>query len=76
MGWRGTAAKEVELSKSGPDAAAVGSGSGWAESGVVDVLADTEAPEIVRKIEELVADSSEWILEGPEAGIRVGSGRM
>ena len=28
MGWRGTAAKDVELSKRGPDVAAVGSGSG------------------------------------------------
>ena len=39
------------------------------------MLADTEAPEIVRKIEELVADSSEWILEDPKGGIRVASGR-
>lgn len=71
MGWRGIEANEVELSKNGPEAV----GSTMAvESGGVEVFAETEAPEIDRKMEE-EADSSEWILELEEAGNRAGSGR-
>lgn len=78
MGWSGTEAKEVELSKKAAVAdAAVGSATKAVDSGV-DVFADTDAPEIDRNIETPAADSSEWILEdaGPtRCDIRAGLGR-
>lgn len=77
MGWSGTEAKEVELSKKAAVAdVAVGSATKAVDSGV-EVFADTEAPEIDRNIETPAAYSSEWILDdaGP-VGLdsRAGSG--
>lgn len=78
MGWRGTEAKEVELSKKAAENVVV-SAAAAAVDGGVEVLAETEAPEIERKMEEPKEDSSEWILEegcgaGPVGKDRAGSG--